>query len=164
MTDVIDRETTATTADTNPPASRKVYVNGSRPDLKVPFREVAQSPTRTSTGEIENPPLRLYDTGGPHTDPDVSVDAEQGLAPLRSAWIADRGDTEEIARADRRVRRARSGETVTQLHYARRGEITPEMEFIAIREGVAGGVRPRRGRARAARSSRRTSTTPSSSR
>ena len=136
MTDVIDRETTATASAGSLPVSRKVYVNGSRPDLRVPFREVAQSPTRASTGEIENPPLRLYDTGGPHTDPDVSVDAEQGLAPLRSAWIADRGDTEEVARPGRRVRRARSGETVTQIHYARRGEITPEMEFIAIREGV----------------------------
>ncbi|HWW09684.1 MAG TPA: phosphomethylpyrimidine synthase ThiC, partial [Candidatus Acidoferrales bacterium] len=136
MTDVIDRETTATTAAASLPASRKVYVDGSRPDLKVPFREVAQSPTRTSTGAIANPPLRLYDTGGPHTDPDVSVDAEKGLAPLRSAWITDRGDTEEIVRPGRHVRRARSGETVTQIHYARRGEITPEMEFIAIREGV----------------------------
>jgi phosphomethylpyrimidine synthase len=137
MTDVIDRETAATTAKATLPASRKVYVGGSRPDLKVPFREVAQSPTRASTGEIENAPLRLYDTSGPHTDPGVAVAAETGLFPLRSAWIADRGDTEEIARAGRRVRRARTGAAVTQLHYARRGEITPEMEFIAIREGVA---------------------------
>src|SRR6202049_4162729 len=136
MTDVIDREIAATAADTNLPASRKVYVSGSRPDLKVPFREVAQSPTRASTGEIDNAPLRLYDTSGPHTDPGVAVAAEKGLFPLRSAWIADRGDTEEIARAGRRVRRARSGAAVTQLHYARRGDITPEMEFIAIRDGV----------------------------
>jgi phosphomethylpyrimidine synthase len=136
MTDVIDRETAVTAADANLPASRKVYVSGSRPDLKVPFREVSQSPTRASTGEIENPPLRLYDTSGPHTDPGVAVDAKKGLAPLRSAWIADRGDTEEIARAGRRVRRARAGDAVTQIHYARRGDITSEMEYIAIREGV----------------------------
>jgi len=136
MTDVIDRETAATTAKATLPASRKVYVGGSRPDLQVPFREVEQSPTRASTGEIENAPLRLYDTSGPHTDPDVAVDAEKGLLPLRSAWIADRGDTEEFARAGRRVRRARTGAAVTQLHYARRGDITAEMEYIAIREGV----------------------------
>ena len=89
MTDVIDRETAATTAKASLPASRKVYVGGSRPDLKVPFREVAQSPTRASTGEIENAPLRLYDTSGPHTDPGVAVDAEKGLFPRRSAWIAE---------------------------------------------------------------------------
>ena len=136
MTDVIDRETAATTAKATLPASRKVYVGGSRPDLQVPFREVEQSPTRASTGEIENAPLRLYDTSGPHTDPDVAVDAEKGLLPLRSAWIADRGDTEEFMRAGRRVRRARAGAAVTQLHYARRGDITAEMEYIAIREGV----------------------------
>src|SRR6202047_1042703 len=118
MTAVIDREIAATAADATLPASRKVYVSGSRPDLRVPFREVAQSPTRASTGEIANPPLRLYDTGGPHTDADVAVDAEKGLAPLRTAWIADRGDTEEITRTDRRVRRARTGATVTQIHYA----------------------------------------------
>src|SRR6202165_2874504 len=136
MTDVIDRETAVTAADATLPASRKAYVSGSRPDLKVPFREVTQSPTRASTGEIENPPLRLYDTSGPHTDPSVAVDAEKGLNPLRSAWIADRGDTEEIARAGRGVRRARAGDAVTQIHYARRGDITSEMEYIAIREGV----------------------------
>jgi phosphomethylpyrimidine synthase len=136
MTDVIDRETAVSAAGATLPASRKVYVSGSRPDLKVPFREVAQSSTRTSKGEIENPPLRLYDTSGPHTDPSVAVDAEKGLAPLRSAWIAARGDTEEITRGGRRVRRARAGDAVTQIHYARRGDITSEMEFIAIREGV----------------------------
>src|ERR1700694_449338 len=132
MTDVIDRETAETTAKATLPASRKVYVGGSRPDLQEPFREVEQSPTRASTGEIENPPLSLDDTSGPHTDPGVAVDAEKGLAPLRNAWIADRSDTEEFTLAGRRVRRARTGATVTQLHYARRGEITPEMEFIAI--------------------------------
>src|SRR5215472_9900255 len=129
--------------------SRKVYVTGSRADIRVPMREIALSGG--------NPPLRLYDTSGPYTDPGADLDLKRGLAPLRLGWIIDRGDSEELAapssayrkqrEADptldslrfpspRKPRRAQSGQRVTQMHYARRGEITPEMEFIAMREGV----------------------------
>jgi phosphomethylpyrimidine synthase len=131
------------------PAFRKIYVPGSRPDIRVPGREVP-----LGGGE---PPLRLYDTSGPYTDPDAHPDLKQGLPPLRLAWIVERGDVEELPGASSRYRRqreldpalggvrfasvrrplrARPGRRVTQLHYARRGEITPEMEFIALREGV----------------------------
>ena len=138
--------------------SRKVYVPGSTPEMRIPMREVTLSPTRTPTGQMEvNPPLRLYDTSGPYTDPTFTPDLRQGLPPLRLGWILGHGDSEELAEpssayrkqreADptldslrfslpRKPRRARSGRRVTQMHYARRGEITPEMEFIAIREGV----------------------------
>jgi phosphomethylpyrimidine synthase len=132
------------------PASRKIYVSGPRPDLRVPMREVC-----LHGGE---PPLRLYDTGGLWTDPEAHVDIKQGLPPLRLPWILGRGDVEELAgptsayrrqRDDdpalggvrfasvRRPLRARLGRCVTQMHYARRGEITPEMEFIALREGMS---------------------------
>ncbi len=133
-----------------PSAFRKVYVTGSRPDLRVPMREVL-----LSHGE---PPLRLYDTSGPSTDPDVAADIKQGLPALRAAWIRERGDVEELAQSTsgyrrqreqdpalggvrfasvRRPLRARPGRRVTQMHYARRGVITPEMEFVALREGVS---------------------------
>lgn len=142
------------------PGSRKVYVQGSRPDLRVPFREVVQSPTRTPEGSVENSPIRLYDTTGPYTDPDYRPDLRRGLPPLRLRWILERGDVEEYEglpyrpeldglrpgdpRAERvrwpglrrRPLRAKPGRAVTQMHYARRGIITPEMEFVAIREGV----------------------------
>jgi phosphomethylpyrimidine synthase len=132
------------------PAIRKVYITGSRPDLRVPMREVW-----LSGGE---PPVRLYDTGGPYTDPAASVDLKQGLPPLRRPWILERGDVEELPefssayarqRAEdptlggvrfpsrRRPLRAKPGRRVTQMHYARRGEVTPEMEFVALREGVS---------------------------
>jgi phosphomethylpyrimidine synthase len=131
------------------PASRKLYVTGSRPDLRVPVREVC-----LHGGE---PPLRLYDTSGPWTDPDANPDIKLGLPPLRLPWILGRADIEELPgptsayrrRRDddpalggvrfasvRRPLRARPGRVVTQLHYARRGELTAEMEFIALREGV----------------------------
>ena len=131
------------------PASRKVYVTGSRSDLRVPMREIALSGG--------NPPLRLYDTSGPYTDPSADLDLKRGLSPLRLGWIIDRGDVEELpgpTSAYRRSReenpelggvrfasvrrplRAAPGRCVTQMHYARRGEITPEMEFIALREGL----------------------------
>ncbi|WP_458526883.1 phosphomethylpyrimidine synthase ThiC [Onishia taeanensis] len=142
------------------PGSRKVYVKGSRPDLRVPFREIALSPTATSDGVESNPPLLVYDTSGPYTDPDVTIDLRRGLAALREAWIDERDDTEwlegptsaygrrrandpmlaplrfELPRSPRRARRDRDGKpgNVTQLHYARQGIITPEMEYIAIRE------------------------------
>ncbi len=142
------------------PSSRKVYLVGSRPDIRVPFREITQSPTRGHRGEQPNPPLRVYDTSGPHTDPDHAVAIRRGLPPLRRSWVLERGDVEEYEgrrveprdngldpedpRANlavfpgltRRPLRAQPGRRVTQMHYARRGMVTPEMEFVAIREGV----------------------------
>ncbi len=137
------------------PASRRVYVTGSRPDIRVPMREIEQSPTPSAMGAEENPAITVYDTSGPYTDPEVPIDLLQGLPPLRSQWIEERDDTETLPdlsseygrqreqdpattgiRFERRrpPLRARSGQNVTQMHYARRGIITPEMEFIAIRE------------------------------
>ena len=137
---------------TNFPASNKVYVAGSRPDIQVPFREVTLTPTSGRFGDSENPPFRLYDTSGPYTDPNAKLDVLQGLPPIRSAWILERGDVEEVADAGggatgkgqgqlfpglkRRTLKAKKGGNVTQMHYARQGMITPEMEYIAIREGV----------------------------
>lgn len=139
------------------PKSRKVYIEGSRPDIRVPMREIALDDTPTAMGGEANAPLYVYDTSGPYTDPDVLIDVRKGLAPLRSAWIDERGDTEQLSRlsseygrareADlrldelrfeltRKPRRAKEGKNVTQLHYARQGIITPEMEYIAIRENM----------------------------
>jgi phosphomethylpyrimidine synthase len=142
------------------PASEKVYVEGSRPDLRVPMREISLSPTTGRYGSEENPPLRVYDTSGPYTDPAASTDIHQGLPPLRRPWILERGDVEEYGgrevkphddghsngngRANmavfpglmRRPLRAKPGHTPTQLFYSRQGVITPEMEFIALRENV----------------------------
>ena len=139
------------------PSSRKIYVQGSRPDLRVPMREVSQSATHTANGDEPNPPVTVYDTSGPYTDPDAHIDLLRGLPGLRAPWIAERGDTEElkgptsifgrIRAADEKTRhlrfehlrkplRAKPGANVTQMHYARRGIITPEMEFIAIRENI----------------------------
>ena len=133
------------------PKSRKIYAEGSRPDLRVPMREISLSPT----GGEENPPVCVYDTSGPYTDPDKKIDICRGLEPLRKKWIAERGDTEELSelssaygrmRLDdpalsslrfalqRNPLRARSGMNVTQMHYAKRGIVTPEMEYVAIRE------------------------------
>jgi phosphomethylpyrimidine synthase len=137
--------------------STKVWVEGSRPDLRVGMRQVAQSPTRGNGGDEENPPIPLYDTSGPYTDPGAEIDLLRGLPPLRAVWIAERGDTEELdgptsaygrRRLDdtsldvlrfghrRRPRRARGGAAVTQMAYARRGEVTPEMEYVALRENA----------------------------
>ncbi len=141
--------------------SKKVYVEGSRPDILVPMREIALSPTTGSFGEEENAPVRVYDTSGPYTDPAYKVDITKGLPALRSAWIKERGDVEEyegrtikpedngFRKADdprmnenvfpdlsRKPLRAKKGKNVTQLHYARKGIITPEMEFVAIRENM----------------------------
>ncbi|MBV5308937.1 phosphomethylpyrimidine synthase ThiC [Chromatium okenii] len=139
------------------PNSRKIYVTGSRPDLRVPMREVTLTPTQSSLGEEENPPVFLYDTSGPYTDPTVQIDLMAGLAEVRSAWIDERGDTELLAGPTsafghirqndpqlahlrfehlRTPRRAKAGCNVTQMHYARRGIITPEMEYVAIRENL----------------------------
>ncbi|SOC54773.1 hydroxymethylpyrimidine synthase [Chromohalobacter canadensis] len=137
------------------PGSRKIYVEGSRADIRVPFREISLSPTRTSGEDEENPPLLVYDTSGPYTDPEVKVDLRKGLTELRRHWIDARNDTEFLdgptseygqRRANdpmlaqlrfeltRTPRRGKEGRNVTQLHYARQGIVTPEMEFIAIRE------------------------------
>ena len=139
------------------PNSRKIYVQGSRPDIRVPMREISQSDTEASFGGEKNPPIYVYDTSGPYTDPDVQIDIRSGLDTPRLPWIMERADTEElpgptsdygIARlADpklaelrfnlhRKPRRAIAGKNVTQMHYARRGIITPEMEFVAIRENM----------------------------
>ncbi|QYG09720.1 MULTISPECIES: phosphomethylpyrimidine synthase ThiC [unclassified Janthinobacterium] len=139
------------------PNSRKIYVEGSRPDIRVPMREISQSDTEASFGGEKNPPIYVYDTSGPYTDPDVQIDIRSGLDTPRLPWIMERADTEElpgptsdygIARlADpklaelrfnlhRKPRRAIAGKNVTQMHYARRGLITPEMEFVAIRENM----------------------------
>ncbi|ABO65728.1 MULTISPECIES: phosphomethylpyrimidine synthase ThiC [Geobacillus] len=129
------------------PASRKVYVEGSRPDVRVPMREIALSPTKTPQGEVENKPVRVYDTTGPYTDPDFEPNVEKGLPLLRRNWIVERGDVEETepqstaGRAAslpfaRRPLRAKPGKVVTQMHYAKKGIITPEMEFVAIREQI----------------------------
>ncbi len=135
--------------------SRKVYVEGSRPDIRVPMREISQESTSAGFGEEANPPIPVYDTSGPFTDPDVKIDLLRGMPELRTRWIEERDDTEMLdgptsdygrARQDdpelahlrfehiRAPRRARAGRNVTQMHYARQGVITPEMEYVAIRE------------------------------
>jgi phosphomethylpyrimidine synthase len=137
------------------PNSRKVYVEGSRPDIRVPMREITQTATHTSAGEEHNPPIHVYDCSGPYTDPDAKIDIRSGLVPLRESWIAERNDTEQLAgptseygrqrlgdptlaelrfNLQRVPRRAKAGANVTQMHYARQGIITPEMEYVAIRE------------------------------
>ncbi|MBL8540825.1 MAG: phosphomethylpyrimidine synthase ThiC, partial [Betaproteobacteria bacterium] len=137
------------------PCSRKIYVEGSRPDIRVPMREITQSDTPASFGAEKNPPVYVYDTSGPYTDPNVKIDIRAGLTPLRARWIEERGDTEVLPgptsrfgverlhdpklaemrfNLKRQPRRARPGGNVTQMHYARRGLVTPEMEFIAVRE------------------------------
>lgn len=123
------------------PASQKRYLAGSRADLRVPYRAIEQSPTATRLGPVPNPPLPVYDSSGPYTDPDCRIDVAHGLAPVRQNWIEERGDTllraPEHARSARaQVRRARDGRNVTQMHYARKGIVTPEMEFVALRESM----------------------------
>jgi len=139
------------------PNSRKVYVQGSRPDVRVPMREVCQADTPASFGAEKNPPIFVYDTSGPYTDPSAKIDIRNGLAPLRAQWIEERGDTEALSgptsifgverlrdskltelrfNLQRRPRRAKPGMNVSQMHYARRGRVTPEMEYIAIRENL----------------------------
>ena len=146
------------------PMSEKFYVTGSRPDIRVPMRKITQSPTPLEMaqsggagqiGEEENPPVFVYDTSGPYTDPDVKIDIRDGLAPLRQNWIDARNDTEildgpssdfgQARLTDKKLaalrfnlqhqpRRAKPGKNVSQMHYARQGIVTPEMEYIAIRE------------------------------
>ena len=141
------------------PASRKVYIQGSRPDIQVPMREITLTDTPVGGfGKAEgekNPPFYVYDTSGVYTDPNVEIDLTKGLPKLRQAWIEARGDTEQLAKLSSQYgnerandiatanlrfghidkpRRALNGKNVTQMHYAKQGIITPEMEYIAIRE------------------------------
>jgi len=160
MSAVLNDTAEATTASSvkidSYPASEKIYVQGSRPDIQVPMRKINLSDTPVHFGAVEkNGPLYVYDTSGVYTDPNVEVDLKKGLGAIRSAWIAERNDTEELTGPSsefgrqrledpataslrfehiRKPRRAKAGANVSQMHYARQGIITPEMEFIAIRE------------------------------
>jgi phosphomethylpyrimidine synthase len=140
------------------PNSRKIYVPGSRPDIQVPMREITQADTPTGMGGEKNPPIFVYDCSGPYSDPNAKIDIRQGLPAVRAKWIEERNDTEVLPgltsdygrqRADmadlaalrfpglhRQPRRAKAGMNVSQMHYARKGIITPEMEYIAIRENM----------------------------
>ena len=137
------------------PASKKVYLQGSRPDIQVPMREIQLSTTPTGLGGEDNSPLLVYDTSGAYTDPNIEIDLNKGLPHIRETWLEQRGDSEvleqlsstfgqarlrDISTAEIRFRhlqkprRAKRGHNVTQMHYAKQGIITPEMEYIAIRE------------------------------
>ncbi len=137
------------------PNSRKIYVEGSRPDIRVPMREISQADTPDGMGAEVNAPIYVYDCSGPYTDPAVKIDIRSGLAAMREAWIVERDDTEVLPKLtsdygqrrledpelaemrfnlSRAPRRAKAGKNVTQMHYARQGIVTPEMEYIAIRE------------------------------
>ncbi|HVF53008.1 MAG TPA: phosphomethylpyrimidine synthase ThiC [Actinomycetota bacterium] len=140
---------TAQEGSHEPISGRKVYLEGSRSDIRVPFREIALSSTSTRTGDEVNPPVRVYDTSGPYTDASAHIDIRRGLPRLRERWILERDDVETYdgitagfeldgwAGERRPPLRAKPGRNVTQLHYARRGDVTPEMEFIALREGLS---------------------------
>ncbi len=138
------------------PNSKKIYIIGSRPDIRVPMREITLSDTVLENGKREiNPPVTVYDSSGTYTEPNRTIDVRQGVPDVRTAWIEERGDTDTLSSVSsqygqlrqndpnliplrfahcRSPRRAKSGNNVTQMHYARRGIITPEMEFVAIRE------------------------------
>ena len=144
------------------PQSQKAYVSGSLyPDIRVPLREIKLSPTpiRGSLDiQEENPSISVYDTSGPYTDPQVTIDIKKGLLPIRHSWLKRRGDAEELAqgsseygrqregdsslasiqfnRSNRKIFRAKPGKNVSQMHYAKKGIITEEMEYIAIRENM----------------------------
>jgi phosphomethylpyrimidine synthase len=139
------------------PNSRKIYVTGSRPDIRVPMRQISQSDTAASFGAEKNPPIYVYDTSGPYSDPAAKIDIRSGLPSVRGNWIAERGDTDELAGPTsaygierlndpalaelrfnllRKPRCAKPGKNVSQMHYARQGIVTPEMEFVAIRENM----------------------------
>ena len=139
------------------PNSKKIYIKGSRDDIRVGMREIECADTPTNNGVEKNPPITVYDTSGPFTDPQIDIDLLQGIPELRSDWIEQRGDTElldgpssefgnqrqqneDLAHLRfehiRQPRRAKAGQNVTQMHYARQGIITPEMEFVAIRENM----------------------------
>ncbi|HSH96941.1 MAG: phosphomethylpyrimidine synthase ThiC [Methylophilaceae bacterium] len=155
-----DGETAEIDAGTTQPfaKSRKVYIEGSRSDIRVPFREISLSDTPSMFGagkDEKNPPVMVYDTSGPYTDPTISIDIRNGLPAMRAKWIEERNDTEQLdgpssefgqqRKTDpalaamrfnltRKPRRAKAGMNVSQMHYARKGIVTPEMEYIAIRE------------------------------
>lgn len=139
------------------PNAKKFYVSGSRTDIQVPMRKISQQPTEVAGNMIANPDIVVYDTSGPYTDPEANIDLRHGLPRLRDAWIEERADTEILAetssaygrlrtvdpvveamRFEHRTqpRRALPGANVSQMHYARRGVVTPEMEFVAIRENL----------------------------
>ncbi len=151
------RQTTQLSEEVTCPfsGSRKIYVQGSRPDIRVPMREIMQADTETNEGVEKNPPIPVYDTSGIYTDPDAQIDLLKGLPPVRDNWILERDDTQQLTgpsseygqqrQSDpqlanlrfehiRAPRKAKSGKNVSQMHYARQGIITPEMEYIAIRE------------------------------
>lgn len=139
-------------------SSKKIYVEGSRPDIQVPMREITQTRTPLTTGEglsVENPPITVYDTSGKFTDPEVEIDLLRGLPPVRDQWILERNDTDSMTGPSsdfgqtrlgdsaldglrfahlRSPRVAKAGKNVSQMHYARQGIVTPEMEYVAIRE------------------------------
>ena len=139
------------------PNSRRIYVEGSRPDIQVPMREITLADTPTAFGGEKNPAITVYDCSGPYSDPSAQIDIRKGLPALRAAWIAERNDTEELPglssdygrsregdaelqslrfELDRKPRRAKPGMNVSQMHYAKKGIITPEMEYVAIRENM----------------------------
>ncbi len=140
------------------PASRKIHVTGTQAGVCVPFRQIQLQPTRDFQDRLtENTPVRIYDTSGPYTDPGITIDVAKGLQPLRQDWILGRGDVEELPgatslyrklrerdrdldairfHAERKPLRAKAGANVSQMHYAKQGIVTPEMEFIAIRENL----------------------------
>ncbi|MEC8009779.1 MAG: phosphomethylpyrimidine synthase ThiC [Pseudomonadota bacterium] len=149
------------TAKTDPlaqqafPSSEKVYVEGSCPTIRVPMRRIDLTPTHTQEGIKHNPSIYVYDTSGPYTDPNVETDIRKGLEAVRAPWIESRDDTVELDKYSsdfaekvrlnpqveairfaqkRKPRKAKEGKNVSQMHYARQGIITPEMEYIAIRE------------------------------
>ncbi|MEZ5465873.1 MAG: phosphomethylpyrimidine synthase ThiC [Lysobacteraceae bacterium] len=154
--DLIQKTSELSSEVTRPiPGSKKIHLEGSRADIRVPMREIALSDTPKLFGAEINAPFTVYDTSGPYTDPTAKIDLIKGLLPLRAEWIAERGDTEQLAglsseyglkrAADVKLdavrfpnlhapRRAVAGANVSQMHYAKRGIITPEMEYIAIRE------------------------------
>ncbi|MGH8487668.1 MAG: phosphomethylpyrimidine synthase ThiC, partial [Gammaproteobacteria bacterium] len=135
------------------PNSRKSHAIGRAANMRVPMREVRQSQAATSAGTEQHPSITLYDTSGPYSDPSITIDIRRGLSALRREWVLERNDTEALPKpssadgsrfdaanggfAPRRPpRRAKPGAAVTQMHYAKRGIITPEMEFVAIRENL----------------------------
>ncbi|MDW7534809.1 MAG: phosphomethylpyrimidine synthase ThiC [Candidatus Nitrotoga sp.] len=139
------------------PNSHKIYIEGSRPDIRVPMRQISQSDTPANMNAEKNPPIYVYDCSGPYTDPATNIDIRSGLSTPRTPWIGERDDTVELSgptskygierlgdpeltelrfNLPRNPRRAKAGANVTQMHYARLGIITPEMEFVAIRENL----------------------------
>ncbi|MEE9342309.1 MAG: phosphomethylpyrimidine synthase ThiC [Gammaproteobacteria bacterium] len=156
--DFIDQTTRLSEAVTQAfSGSAKVYVQGSRPDIRVGMREISQAETAASFGAEQNPPITVYDTSGPYTDPHATIDLLKGLEDVRASWIAERKNTESLdgpsssfgqqRAADEKLNslrfehirkplRAASGQNVSQMHYAKQGIITPEMEYVSIRENL----------------------------